>query len=290
MRILERLFPAKLRHLGEGTGYSGLTAEQIAYWEANGYLALSGFMSPEEIARVKAIVDEEWANTAGNDHEIDMLTGPDAGRAFKLAQAPEGARSHAYKLNNLFARRAEIRRVALSPKLHKVNSQLLGGAPLICNSLNFERGSQQAFHIDTWYMPPPVDNKMVVASITIDDVDADNGPIAFYPGSHLIPPYRFSDGRLNEIPAESPQCRAYLQREIAARGLKEVEFHGKSGDVFIWHAQLLHGGRPIRDLNRTRQSLVVHYWRECDLPREHVRVDRAAGSYLGHTLRGEIDF
>lgn len=288
LRILERLFPARARH--RETECSGLTAEQIAHWEANGYLALSGIMSPEEIARVRTVVDDEWANAASNDHEIDVLTGPHAGRAFKLAQAPEGSRLHAYKLNNLFARRAEIRRVALSPKLRKVYSQLLGGDPLICNSLNFERGSQQPFHIDTWYMPPPVDNKMVVASITIDDVDGDNGPIAFYPGSHLIPPYRFSHGRLNEIPEESPQCRAYLEREIAARGLKEVEFHGKSGDVFLWHAQLLHGGRPIRDLNRTRSSLVVHYWRECDLPREQVRVDPAAGSYLGFTLRGEIHF
>jgi hypothetical protein len=48
--------------------------------------------------------------------------------------------------------------------------------------------------------------------------------------------------------------------------LKETEFRGKSGDVFLWHAQLLHGGRPIRDMAKTRSSLVVHYWRAGDLP------------------------
>jgi len=267
-----------------------LTAGQMARWEADGFLILRDFMSREEIARVQAVVDDEWANTRGNDHVVDVLTGPHAWRAFKMAEAPEGVRGEAYKLNNLFARRPEIRRVALAPNLRKACAQLLGGEPLICNSLNFERGSQQDFHIDTWYMPPPVDNKMVVASIVIDDVDADNGPMAYYPGSHLIPPYRFSDGRLNEIPEERAHCRAYLEREIAARGLQEVEFRGKSGDVLLWHAQLLHGGRPIRDMARTRRSLVVHYWRVCDLPREHVRVDPATGSYLGRTLRGEIRF
>jgi ectoine hydroxylase-related dioxygenase (phytanoyl-CoA dioxygenase family) len=288
MGLLEKLFRSKERE--RAAEPPALTAGQVAQWNRDGFLILRDFMSPEDIARVKGVVDDEWANTAANDHEIDVLSGAHAFRSFRMAQAPEGARREVYKLNNLFARRSEIRQVALAPKLRKVCGQLLDGEPMICNSLNFERGSQQDLHIDTWYMPPPVEGMMVVASIAIDDVTADNGPMAYLPGSHLIPPYRFSDGRLNENPDERELCRAYLRREIAARGLQEVEFRGKSGDVFLWHAQLLHGGRPIRDMTQTRSSLVVHYWRACDLPREHVRVDPAAGSYLGRTLRGEIRF
>lgn len=289
MRLLEKLFRPQAAR-GAQAEAPVLTPEQMARWEADGYLALPGFMSPEEVAAVRAAVDAEWKNTAGNDHEVDMLTGPHAGRAFRMHEAPEGSRREAYKLNNLFARRGDIRRVALSERMRRACAQLLDAEPLICNSLYFERGSQQEFHIDTWYMPPPVDNRMVAAWFAIDDVDADNGPLAYYPGSHRIPPYRFSDGRLNEIRQERAACDAYLQREIAARGLKPVEFHGKSGDVFIWHAQLLHAGRPIRDMARTRSSLVVHYWRVCDVPSSHVRTDPASGSYLGHTLRGEIRF
>jgi phytanoyl-CoA hydroxylase len=290
LRLLDKLFRPNDRRDAADAEYSGLTTEQVAHWEANGYLILRGLMSREEIARVKAVVDDEWTNTSGNDHLVDVLTGPHAGRAVKMADAPEGARREVYKLNNLFARRSEIRQVALSPKLRKVCTQLLHGEPLICNSLNFERGSQQSFHIDTWYMPPPVDNQMVAASIAIDDVDADNGPMVFYPGSHLIPAYRFSNGGLIAIPEEGHLCMGHLDRYIAERDLQEVEFHGKSGDVFIWHAQLLHAGRAIRDMARTRSSLVVHYWRVCDMPPDQVRVDPAAGSYLGRTLRGEIEF
>lgn len=286
MRILEKLFRRDAGHVKEAV----LSPEQRARWDADGYLVLRGFMTPDEIAIVRAVVDDEWARAPGNDHEVDVNSGPFAGCAYKMHEVDPSARGECYKLNNLFGRRAEIRRVALSPRLRQACAELLEGEPLICNSLNFERGSQQEYHIDTWYMPPPVEGKMVVASIAIDDVDEGNGPVAYYVGSHKIPPYRFSDGRLNEIPAEKPQCREYLQREIAARGLKEAEFHGKSGDILLWHAQLLHAGRPIRDMDRTRSSLVVHYWRERDLPREHVRVDPAAGSYLAHTLRGEIRF
>ena len=288
MRILERIFGR--RDEAAPRRAPVLTAEQRAFWEKNGYLVLRGFMTPQEIATVRAVVDDEWTRKPGNDHEVDVNSGPLAGRAYKMHEVDPSARNECYKLNNLFGRRAEIRRVALTPRLRQACAELLDGDPLICNSLNFERGSQQEYHIDTWYMPPPVEGKMVVASIAIDDVDSENGPVAYWEGSHKIPPYRFSHGRLNEIPAEKPQCREYLEREIAARGLKEAEFHGKSGDVLLWHAQLLHAGRPIRDKSRTRSSLVVHYWREQDLPRGQVRVDPAAGSYLGHTLRGEITF
>jgi ectoine hydroxylase-related dioxygenase (phytanoyl-CoA dioxygenase family) len=207
-----------------------------------------------------------------------------------MQEAPREARREVYKLNNLFARRPEIRAVALSTRLRAALAELLEGEPMICNSLNFERGSQQHFHIDTWYMPPPVDERMVVASIALDDVDADNGPLVYYPGSNRIPPYRFSNGRLNIIPEEADRCWQYLHAEIASRGLKEEEFRGKRGDVFLWHARLLHGGRPIRDMAKTRRTLVVHYWRAGDLPAGDVRTDRAGGSYLGRTLRGEITF
>lgn len=288
MGLLEKILRVKPRERAAEAPI--LTPGQMADWEANGFLALRGFMPLDEVARVRDAVDAEWANRAGNDHEVDILTGAHAGRTLKMHEAPELARREVYKLNNLFARRPEIRRVALSPRMRRACMQLLGAEPLICNSLNFERGSQQPFHLDTWYMPPPVEGMMVAAWFAIDDVDAENGPLVYYPGSHRIPPYRFSHGRLNEIAAERPACDAYLEREIAARKLQPVEFHGRSGDVFIWHGQLLHGGRAIRDMSRTRGSLVVHYWRKCDVPPEQVRIDPPGGSYLGHTLRGEIRF
>ena len=34
----------------------------------------------------------------------------------------------------------------------------------------------------------------------------------------------------------------------------------KKGDVFIWHANLIHGGSPIKDHSLTRKSMVIHYY------------------------------
>ena len=266
-----------------------LCDEQRAFWKENGYLVLRGALSEVEADEVLAEVDRQWAEHAGNDHEVDVLTGPHANQTFKMQDIPVGSRDQVYKLNNLFARVDRIRQIAYSPAVKPTLVELLGGEPMICNSLNFERGSQQGAHVDTWYMPPPVEDMMVAASFALEDVDDDNGPLFYYPGSHRIPGYRFSHGLLNEIPVEASACHAYLEHEVAARHLAAVRFSGKKGDVFLWHSQLLHGGDPIRDFSRTRRSMVVHYWREQDLAAKAKRRD-AHGAYLGRTLRGEITF
>ena len=37
------------------------------------------------------------------------------------------------------------------------------------------------------------------------------------------------------------------------------DFTCKQGDVFIWHAGLMHGGAPVQTHGRTRKSFVIHY-------------------------------
>lgn len=265
-----------------------LSPQQLRFWDDNGYLHLKNAVNSKEIAQVQQSVDWHWANPTHNPHHVDVMTGEHAGRWFTMNDAPRSVRKESYKLNNLFLRDEAIRAVALSPRLRRVMARLLQTEPLICNSLNFERGSQQDAHIDSWYMPPPNDEGMVAASISLDPVDETNGPIYFYPGSHKIPPYRFSDGRLNMIVAEFDACRAYLDREISTRQLKSVEFRGEPGDVFIWHGQLIHGGSEIRDFSRTRSSLVVHYWRASDIDKGSIRRDSRGRAFLSHTLRGEL--
>lgn len=267
---------------------SSLSTRQRRFWQENGYLHLKKAITTKEIASIRRTVDWHWANPDHNPHHVDVITGEHAGRWFTMNDAPSSVRKEVYKLNNLFLLDDSIRAAALSPRLKRVMEHLLQAEPLICNSLNFERGSQQDAHIDSWYMPPPKDEGMVAASISLDPVDETNGPIYFYPGSHKIPPYRFSDGRLNMIAAEFDACRNYLDREIEARQLKSVQFRGEPGDVFIWHGQLIHGGSEIRDFTRTRNSLVVHYWRASDISKESVRHDTGGRAYLAHTLRGEL--
>jgi ectoine hydroxylase-related dioxygenase (phytanoyl-CoA dioxygenase family) len=164
-------------------------------------------------------------------------------------------------LNDLYLTRPEVRQMALDARLVRVLRDLLDGAPAICNSLHFERGSQQAFHFDTYYMPGPCVGGLIVSSICLEDVDVQAGPVRYYPGSHRIPPYRFSHGGVHAVPDEMELATKYALGEVERRELAEQPFLGRKGDVLLWHEQLYHGGSPIADQAKTRRSLVTHYWK-----------------------------
>src|SRR4029079_10272685 len=120
--------------------------------------------------------------------------------------------------------------------------ELLEGNPLLFNGLNMSHGTEQRMHIDTFYMPPRTFGKMVATWIALEDIHPDSGPLNYYPKSNQIPAYRFSHGDIWAVASEMPKFDEYIDREIAERGLKPEGFSPKKGDMFIWHAQLYHGG------------------------------------------------
>jgi ectoine hydroxylase-related dioxygenase (phytanoyl-CoA dioxygenase family) len=251
------------------------------HWSENGYLVLKGFFNNAELNDFSADVEnllEDRSSRAG-EITIDVLDGIHLGKRMKLRNAPDEALSSTYKLNDLYLDSEACRHLSLAPKLVAVLSELLDGEPMIINSLNFKKGSQQPLHFDTYYMPPPVENMMVVSSICLEDQAHEAGPVTYYPASHKIPPYVFSHGRLHAIDNEMTQATAYIERELESRGLRKEVFVGQAGDVFIWHAQLYHGGTPILDPKKTRKSLVTHYWRAGDMPEANVGSVEGAGKY-----------
>ncbi|MEJ7637841.1 MAG: phytanoyl-CoA dioxygenase family protein [Singulisphaera sp.] len=147
----------------------------------------------------------------------------------------------------------------MSDKLQKLLGRLLNGTPLMFNGLNFEKGSEQRFHFDTFYMPPTTYGKMVATWIALEDIHPDSGPLNYYPKSNQIPAYRFGHGGIWAVPSEMPEFDKYIDGEIAGRGLKPEGFSPKKGDMFIWHAQLYHGGGKIND-RRWPARVVNHFW------------------------------
>jgi ectoine hydroxylase-related dioxygenase (phytanoyl-CoA dioxygenase family) len=226
-------------------------------------LVLPRFFDARRIDQLVELVEQEWRDRVRDDNPlvIDVLEGPLADRRMYFRDVPDDAKQYPYKLNDLYLTRSEVRELALDPVLLGVLRSLMGGEPAICNSLNFERGSQQAYHFDTYYMPGPCKDGLIVTSICLEDVDPHAGPLTYYPGSHTIPPYRFSTGKLNAVPEEMDKATDYARRALSERDLEARDFLGRKGDVFIWHEQLYHGGRTILDASLTRRTLVTHYWR-----------------------------
>lgn len=252
-----------------------------AHWSEHGFLVLKAFFGSSELNAFSADVENLLVNRSVRAGEltIDVLEGQYIGKRMKLRDAPDDVLSVAYKLNDLYLESESCRGLSLAPKLVAILSELLAGEPIIINSLNFKKGSQQPLHFDTYYMPPPIENMMAVSSICLENQSPEAGPISYYPGSHKIPPYVFSHGHVHAIDDEMSLATNYIELELIKHGLRKEVFVGEAGDIFIWHAQLYHGGTPIIDPQKTRRSLVTHYWRAGDMADANAGSVEGAGKY-----------
>jgi phytanoyl-CoA hydroxylase len=240
-----------------------LTEPQRTAWHDDGFLVLRGFLDDGATRSLNEAVDRAWATRARDDNPLvaDVWL-DDAARARRLPfrDVPDDARAHPHKLNDLYLVDPAVRDVTLSRPLARILGELVDSDVAICNSLNLEWGSEQPYHFDTYYMPGPRPDGMVATSICLEDHHHDAGPLTYYPGSHRIPAYRFSHGERHAAMDEMDAAADYARREIDARGLEPVDFEGSAGDVVVWHEQLYHGGGAIADRQRTRRTLVTHYW------------------------------
>lgn len=165
-----------------------------------------------------------------------------------------------FKYNDLYLELDSVRDLAIGDSVTPKLQSCLGSNPTLVNSLYFEHGSTQGPHVDTLYMTPRTPGALCAIWVAMEDVKPDAGPMFYYPGSHRIKPFRFSNGGFHTIADEMATWESYVLRAVQERELERVEFHAKKGDVFIWHANLLHGGSPIKTPSQTRKSLVFHYY------------------------------
>jgi ectoine hydroxylase-related dioxygenase (phytanoyl-CoA dioxygenase family) len=208
-----------------------VSAQQPQDWEAQGFLILKSFFTPERVLLLNEGVDQLWrgGRRKTNPLVIDIFDRMRGGRRVFFRDAPDEARKYPYKLNDLYLEYPQVRELVLDHRLTRVLHDVLGGASMVCNTINFEWDPQQEDHFDTFYMPPRDPNRMVAAWIALEAVTPDAGPGATYPGSHKIPQCLFSHGRTDAIPSEMPNFRKYISRELELRGLKPSMFVAKKG-------------------------------------------------------------
>lgn len=238
-----------------------LSEEQIANWDRDGMLILPGFFDEAQLRDVDATMRRIWQRRDPRVVVDDMNTGR---RCLLSALSEEEGRAHRFKTNDLFLTEASIREVALGGGMADVLAQLLGQVPVLCNSLNFDQGSSQGAHIDALYMTPITRGHLCAIWVALEDVAPEAGPLFFFRGSHRLPIHTFSDGSHHAIESEMAVWHANKDREVLEHGLRCETFLAKRGDVLIWSSELLHGGTPIQDPNKTRKSVVFHYFTKGD--------------------------
>ena len=208
-------------------------------FEEQGFAVLPGFFSADKVAAI-------------NQSLAELI------RTRKI--------SLRYRNKFMFAfRKSTPIQAAGESTLRELVSALLGHEATLFQSINFLSGSEQHTHSDSIHMSTFPLGGMAAAWVPLEDITPGNGPLHYYPGSHKLPYYLNADYQnegSNWLIGDKDYAayEAFIASQVVAQGLQKQVFLAKQGDVFIWHANLLHGGEPHHDPQQTRKSMVFHYF------------------------------
>jgi hypothetical protein len=173
-----------------------------------------------------------------------------------------------HRIENAWRTNQAVRQLATQPQILKTLKHLYGREAFPFQTLNFDRGTQQATHSDTIHFDSTPKGFMGGVWVALEDIDAENGPVHYFPGSQNLPQATLADFGVRALDGRNPYelYRSVYEPGIAGivadKGLKPKEAHLRKGQALIWSANLLHGGQPILDPSRTRHSQVTHYYFE----------------------------
>ncbi|MDD9959524.1 MAG: phytanoyl-CoA dioxygenase family protein [Gammaproteobacteria bacterium] len=158
----------------------------------------------------------------------------------------------------------EIRQLAMHRSILNALSQLFGRKAKPFQTLNFPIGTEQLPHSDTLHFNSIPGGFMAGVWVALEDIDEENGPLIYYPGSHKLKEYSMRSFSLGRGHAFYPKYEQEIQRLIEREQLTPKLGIIKKGEAIIWHANLLHGGAPQINQSRSRHSQVTYcYFEDC---------------------------
>ncbi len=217
-----------------------LSKESIGSFDDQGYCVIRNFLSEDLVNKINAEIDRLLA-----EKKIKFKNGN------KLMFAINKSKL----LNEIWQ----------DKKFKKFLDYLIRGKAKLFQSINFINGSEQKTHSDSIHMTTFPLGGLLGVWVALEKVSIDNGTIHYYPRSHKLPYYmnRDYDNVGTKYRLGTNGYKAYekmIESKLEENKIEKQIFEANPGDLFIWHANLLHGGEPHIDKNRTRKSMVLHYF------------------------------
>lgn len=239
--------------------------EFLQHWLERGYVLLEGAVPVDVCEEVKA--DLQRAFEHGDERLHVLAPGDHFGRALGPATDMRNMR-----VNDIYVHYDSARRALFAEPVQRFLRMIFDASPLLLQSLSFDSGSGQGYHRDTAYVV--VDPPLALAAtwLALEDVQPGSGELTYYEGSHKVQGLLF-DGEYKCWNPERDGVEAHdrFMAELVSRseaaGMPRRTLLASEGDVFIWSADLAHGGVPVADEWSTRRSLVGHWCPEWAVPR-----------------------
>ncbi len=236
--------------------FDAATQAEVLKWPEKGYLILRGLFNADEVAAMNGEVDR-----LVRDKVVDFnFTGRKIMFAFHHSEL--------------------LRKYVHDRRILDVMDFLLGKRMRVFQSINFLTGSEQAAHSDSIHMTTHPLGYMTAAWIALEQMTPDNGPLIYYPGSQKLPyllngSYDHGGNRFTIGDDAYARYEEAVQHAVDNGHYERVELLAQPGDVLIWHANLLHGGKKMNTPNASRKSMVIHCFAD-DVLCYHELTQRAA--------------
>ncbi len=234
-----------LKKMQEHVGYKQFSPsiqQELKRFVEDGYMILKGFYKPEEVTQhnreIELLLDQK---------KVDFnYTGRKIMESYKYSDYID---EHFFR----------------NPRLIQLLNFVMGKEVIPFHTINFIKGSEQRAHSDFIHMSTFPQGHLIAAWTALEEVSPDNGTLFFYPKSHRLPYLSTQDypsGNTKWLIGKDSNKRFEdkIEEVIQKNHLEKKIFQGNKGDVFVWHANLIHGGSPIEKPGSSRKSMVAHYF------------------------------
>jgi ectoine hydroxylase-related dioxygenase (phytanoyl-CoA dioxygenase family) len=231
-------------------------AERLHHFTTYGFAKVSVPVDDAFIAAFEADLDAVW-----RARPADLAVSPTGNDRTSFRDVEEG-RVPGYRIPDFHSHSDAARSLYLHPEIMRVVGQIFDAEPVAFQSLYFEYGSQQGLHRDPMFVAAHPPSHLAASWVALEDITPDSGPLLYAPGSHRMPWFEFEPDRIDmgdKALTKQVEWRKFRDQVCEEMGLEAKPFTCQRGDVFLWHAGLLHGGAPVQNPNATRKSFVTHY-------------------------------
>jgi ectoine hydroxylase-related dioxygenase (phytanoyl-CoA dioxygenase family) len=250
-----------------------LSAEQVERFEREGVLVLDDPCPPELVDEVLADVEPMYRDAFDEGpyyYDNGVVYNRETG-----AWKEKGY--HWHRIQNAWKIRDSIRSVALAPRVVGMVEQLFGRKVKPFQTLNFPLGTEQPPHADSFFFQSEPLGYMCGVWVALEDMDMNNGPLLYYPGSHKIPMPSWEEieqhvgktAHIEDVPDWDERMKErggiytqYMRDLLEREGFEPAYGTVRKGQAVVWSPNLIHGGSPQTDRSRTRHSQVSHYFFE----------------------------
>ncbi|MFW6058527.1 MAG: phytanoyl-CoA dioxygenase family protein [Phycisphaeraceae bacterium] len=242
---------------------AGLSVDQFAAYQGDGYHIARGLLRPAEIAEIR----DYFERIAEKGEPIAKHWEPDTsveGAKDPLKRYPRIMQPHRF---------SELaKRYLLDARVGAVLTALLEEEPIACQSMYYFKppgGRGQALHQDNFYLRVSP-HTCIAAWVAIDPSFPANGGLHICPGTH-------------RLEVACPE-QADLSKSFSPHYVKPPEGHEpiparlEPGDVLFFNGSVIHGSDPNTS-NQWRRSFICHYmpWRGREIAESYKPLLRFTG-------------